>query len=324
MGKHLSGSKTPNSEAHQDHSLAISSTGQLFGWGKNQFGQLGLGETEWIPQPTLIPLPFSVKQAAAQFRHTLVLSVDGRSLFGFGECSHGQLGPLLHEQGSRQPVLPNPSQIPRPRIPLMKNKRKVRSISVKRPARQQNQPIDLLEHLPDHHGLRGTAILSIATGMRHSVLLDMNGNAWGIGDNRFGQICSPKGEKMNVPVRMERSRLFLSVHAGWNFTALEGSKKTHLLLRGRNNYGQLGSPEDVEVNLLDFPSPISQVASGSEHCGVLLGDGSVYLWGWNEHGQLGNGTIANSSSPCPLPLPSPATFLSSGSAQCFVSTLNEL
>jgi alpha-tubulin suppressor-like RCC1 family protein len=30
-----------------------------------------------------------------------------------------------------------------------------------------------------------------------------------------------------------------------------------------------------------------QVATGSEHCLVLSDRGSVYSWGWNEHGQLG-------------------------------------
>ena len=57
----------------------------------------------------------------------------------------------------------------------------------------------------------------------------------------------------------------------------------------------------------------AQVATGAYHtCGVL-GDGSVWCWGVNEHGQLGSGTLANSASPVHVvELPEAAVGLSAG------------
>jgi len=39
------------------------------------------------------------------------------------------------------------------------------------------------------------------------------------------------------------------------------------------------------------------VHSGYEHCGVCCADGSVWVWGLGEHGQLGLGETANQLQP---------------------------
>lgn len=39
------------------------------------------------------------------------------------------------------------------------------------------------------------------------------------------------------------------------------------------------------------------VAGGSDHSVALLADGTVWAWGWNGYGQLGDGTTTNSSTP---------------------------
>ncbi|MCC7381184.1 MAG: hypothetical protein IT384_05105 [Deltaproteobacteria bacterium] len=45
------------------------------------------------------------------------------------------------------------------------------------------------------------------------------------------------------------------------------------------------------------PSRAVQIASGNLHSCALLEDGSIWCWGSNEHGQLGDGTTENRSSP---------------------------
>ncbi len=46
-----------------------------------------------------------------------------------------------------------------------------------------------------------------------------------------------------------------------------------------------------------FLENIIEVAAGSNHNLALAKDGTVWTWGYNYHGQLGNGTTANSSLP---------------------------
>jgi alpha-tubulin suppressor-like RCC1 family protein len=70
---------------------------------------------------------------------------------------------------------------------------------------------------------------------------------------------------------------------------------------GSNNHGQLGigntggeNNEPVKVNGLNN---ITAVAAGGSHSVALRQDGTVWTWGFNGSGQLGNGTKSSSNIP---------------------------
>ncbi|MBI2377247.1 MAG: hypothetical protein HYV07_24820 [Deltaproteobacteria bacterium] len=46
-----------------------------------------------------------------------------------------------------------------------------------------------------------------------------------------------------------------------------------------------------------LPGPVSEVATGRDHTCALIGDGTVWCWGRNSRGQLGNGAIEDSAFP---------------------------
>ena len=105
---------------------------------------------------------------------------------------------------------------------------------------------------------------------------------------------------------------------GFNFNAsrgLSGSATNHTLYRksdgtvwawGLNNKSQLGdgtttsssTPVQSGAGVL---SSITAVAAGNEHSLALKSDGTVWGWGSNSNGQLGNGVTAG-SQPSPVPV----------------------
>jgi uncharacterized repeat protein (TIGR02543 family) len=75
---------------------------------------------------------------------------------------------------------------------------------------------------------------------------------------------------------------------------------------GRNNYGQLGTGnrndvfEPVQITEsfhLEPDDHIVSISSGIFHSIALSKDGSVFTWGGNLYGQLGNGTTSSTSTP---------------------------
>ncbi|HLJ16908.1 MAG TPA: hypothetical protein VKV15_20610, partial [Bryobacteraceae bacterium] len=72
---------------------------------------------------------------------------------------------------------------------------------------------------------------------------------------------------------------------------------------GDNYSGQLGNGEDVNTVSRSVPVQVNgmtgavKVAAGSQNSLALKSDGTVWAWGSNDFGQLGNGINVNSSVP---------------------------
>ena len=73
---------------------------------------------------------------------------------------------------------------------------------------------------------------------------------------------------------------------------------------GYNGYGELGNGTKTSSNLpvavSGLPLSLSQIAAGFEHTCALLKNGTVDCWGSNNHGQLGNGSTSDSTTPVPV------------------------
>ena len=78
------------------HSIAITTTGQAYGWGRNETGQLGLGyNSPVVPLPTLLYVEsesnLKFVGAAVGKYHTLLVGANGK-VYGSGGNICGQLG----------------------------------------------------------------------------------------------------------------------------------------------------------------------------------------------------------------------------------------
>jgi alpha-tubulin suppressor-like RCC1 family protein len=90
--------------AGSHHSLLLNSLGQVFSFGSNVYGQLGLGGDDDIPFPTLIELSIGkISAISAGDSHSLIMNSEGQVL-SFGSNEYDQLG-LGDEDGTSIPTL---------------------------------------------------------------------------------------------------------------------------------------------------------------------------------------------------------------------------
>ncbi|KAF8131556.1 regulator of chromosome condensation 1/beta-lactamase-inhibitor protein II [Boletus edulis] len=139
-------------------------------------------------------------------------------------------------------------------------------------------------------------------GGARCVVLHASGRLSALGSNKQGQIPSLSRERV--------CRLGCTWR-GTYMQAIDGDKHV-LLTTGNNAQGQLGrdyteasaSTVDVTVNL-PLDRALSSFVCGSEHVLAVMSSSSqegnsVVGWGWNEHGNMGLGSLGNIAIPTQL------------------------
>ncbi len=134
-------------------------------------------------------------------------------------------------------------------------------------------------------------VVCISVSGRHALAVDESGAVWAWGENSFGQLGNASRGNSPVPVKvMEGASQALACKG---FSLAIGRENT-LWAWGDNRSGQLGItfPEE-SGRWMDKPHPVlSNVlkASGGEgHTLALRTDDSLWAWGGNDSGQVGDG-----------------------------------
>lgn len=152
--------------------------------------------------------------------------------------------------------------------------------------------------IPQHIG---DGFASISTGNLQTFGIKTDGSLWAWGDNEFGQLGLGDTAARNVPTKVGDG--YATVAAGADFT-LAIKTDGSLWGWGRNQYGQLGNGkfEDPFGNQSN-PLPIKigsgykAVLAGAHHALALKTDGTAWAWGWNDYGQVGDGSTASRNTP---------------------------
>jgi alpha-tubulin suppressor-like RCC1 family protein len=149
-----------------------------------------------------------------------------------------------------------------------------------------------------------TGVTAIAGGNAHSLAAKSDGTVWAWGLNSRGQLGNGTNASSTTPVQASGlSGVTAVASQAEAYHSLAVKSDGTVWAWGLNNYGQLGngatsgtSPNPTAVQVSGL-SGVSAIAAGGSHSLALKTDGTVWAWGYNAEGELGNGTTTNSSIP---------------------------
>jgi alpha-tubulin suppressor-like RCC1 family protein len=285
-----------------DHTCARSTTGAVRCWGRNLNGQLGNGGTTDSPTAVAVSGLGAASTVAVGSRHTCAV-VSG-AVKCWGANFDGQLGDNTTDPSS---------------TPVPTGLTSARSLTAGGDVDGHGHSCALLTNNTvwcwgdNAYGQLGDAsyidrlvptatvelasISILSAGASHACAVDTAGvvKCWGRNDD--GQLGDGTTNSSNVPVKVGLTTV-TAVGAGAYHTCNVLLDKT-VTCQGYNVYGQLGngtfsdsSPSAVPVQ--DLTNAIAVEASFEHSCALVAG-GSAKCWGYNEHGQLGNGTVTATS-----------------------------
>ena len=252
-------------------SVGVASDGNAYAWGSNQYGQLGQGSTSSTPQktPVRVPLPagvdssFTYTQAVAGGYHVLAVGSDG-IVYSWGANNRGQLGDgTTSDRSKPQPV-----------------------------KGADGQPFKAVQ---------------ISAGAYDSAAIDPQGRVytWGSECNSGGSYSLSRSTPTLVqdPSGSNEGLQAVQVAVKWSFImALD--KNGTVYAWGYNDYGQLGNGTS-DFSYTNQPTPVQypgktgqplqakQISAGSWSALAIDTTDTVWAWGWNDRGQLGNGSTAD-------------------------------
>ncbi|ETW01763.1 hypothetical protein, variant 2 [Aphanomyces invadans] len=262
------------------HTLALTTTGDVYSWGWGQMGQLGLGHHKSTNLPTKVPFfdecKIKLVHVSAGGCHSGAVTDQGQ-VYMWGEAHWGQLGlsaDLIEHLHQATPVL--------------------------------------CKVIP---GNSTDKIVSLSCGGTHTVALSEQGHVytWGRRDN--GQLglgrewlhleIETDGVSAFTPTRIEPESFgmekVVQISAGAFHTAAI-TESGAVYTWGKEDYGMLGVGHTADIHVprkvaYFDKEPARVVSCGGWHTAVVTRAGAAFVFGRGEYGRLGLGDGRSHSHP---------------------------
>lgn len=282
-------------------SAGLSTDGTVYAWGDNQYGQLGQGHlaSSLLPQP--VRGLSSVHALAVGDYHILAMRRDG-TVWGWGSNHYGQLGAGNRMNGATTPV----------QITGLSSVRTLSANSFLSVALRHDGSVWTWGRNGSHSSAQPVRVAGIAdakavaAGAEYVLAVRKDGTVWGWGSNNYGTLGKRPGNYAH-PARVDGINGVVAVSAARQHAMAlrtDGSVWTW----GTNMYAQMGVEgyqlAPTRINGLPLPpngaSGVRQIATGAYNSAVLYSDGSVWSWGANHYGQIGDGSTSHRKVPARL------------------------
>jgi alpha-tubulin suppressor-like RCC1 family protein len=242
------------------HTLGIKSDGTLWGWGVNTGGQLGINTALSVSSPVQVGALTNWSQVSCGTVYTLALKNDG-SMWSWGTNGSGNLGDLTGTISKSSPI----------------------QIGI------------------------GGYWTNIAAMNASAAAIKSDGTLWTWGNGNQGQlgnsIIAAAGYRSS-PMQVGADNNWVGIWASY-LTVWALKSNGSLYAWGANGSGQYGNlslataSSPIQIGAaFNWLTSISSISFGGLNAAYVKTDGTLWTWGANAAGQLGNGVAANlRSSP---------------------------
>ena len=241
----------------QYHTMAIKTDGTLWGWGAGGSGQIGdnLGVGSGSRSSPVQTTAFGTnwKQVNSGYLYTTATKTDG-TLWAWGSNSSGQLGDNT--------------------------------------VTNRSSPVQTVTF--------ATNWKQVSAGNYSIAAIKEDGTLWNWGKNSYGQLGDNTTANKSSPIQtIAFGTNWMQVSAGYASAAIKADGT--LWTWGYNTYGQLGdnttANKSSPIQTIAFGTNWKKAACGKFHIAAIKTDGTLWCFGRNNFGQLGDNTTANKSSP---------------------------
>ncbi len=242
-------------------------------WGANANGELGVNDTldRWLPVrvhgPGNTGFLHNIKQIVIRENFSVALMYDS-TVWAWGYNADGELG----NDGTIDRVVPQ--QV----------------------------------HGPNNVGFL-TGITQISAGYAHVLALKFDGTVWAWGDNTNGELGDSTTTNSLTPVQVHG---LLNVGFLTSVTQIAAGQQFNVVLQaggyalswGLDTNGELGDSSLIDKHIpvrvhgpgnIGYLIGITSISAGGQHALALKIDSTVWSWGLNVNGELGNNTYGNIS-----------------------------
>ena len=235
-------------------SYCTKTDGTLWTWGSNQYGNMGQNNQTKRSSPVQID-GSNWSKLASSSRQTMAIKTDG-TLWGWGNNHLGCLGMANHPEGdfrTHQRSISSPSQVP------------------------------------------GTTWSEIACAHFNSAATKTDGTLWTWGTNNYGNLGQNNRTNQSSPVQIPGTT-WKTVRGGAQGLMFATKTDGTLWAWGRNLYGSIGQNQSAGPGNQNSRSSPVQVGSdttwnsikpGSYRVMATKTDGTLWTWGGNNFGELG-------------------------------------
>lgn len=288
----------------------------VYVWGHNTWGQLGLGHLDNVPYPEPVDAmrESTVSHVACGGHHLVLLTLQDE-VWVAGKNSHAQLGIEETEDRQTQPVLLDTLSgrhittiaCGYDHTVLVTEEGSMWSFGHNANGELGHGEFGDFAHprrIADFGGSTHVRVVDVASKGYHTLALTADAEVYAWGKNNFGQLGIGTSENAARPTEVValRGKRCCELACG-SYHSVVITRGDEILTFGDNNYGQLGLG-DTDCRVL--PEAVALLCgrgAGGVSCGfshtmvALHQEGAVFAFGGNQHGQLGLGHTDDQNRP---------------------------